>query len=120
MPDTALIGTATSCDVPEKRAENCTQSLSIVSRRVAELLMLRTISPFFTNAAGTRVCAFTLTARYGVEPLSAHHSQMARTRYGFADCSDMVARYYAPAPPGQVGLNNARACPTGGISDPTS
>src|SRR4030095_7426008 len=90
MPDTALIGTATSCDVPEKRAERRTQSLSIVRRRVAELLMLRTISPFFTNAAGTRVCAFTLTARYGVRPLSAHHSQMARTRYGLADCSDMV------------------------------
>src|SRR4029434_5924359 len=108
MPDTALIGTATSCDVPEKRAEKRTQSLSIVRRRVAELLMLRTISPFFTNAAGTRVCAFTLTARYGVRPLSAHHSQMARTRYGLADCSDMVDGYYPRRAPGQARVEKGR------------
>jgi len=63
MPDTALIGTETSCDTPEKRALNWTNSLSIVSRRVAVALMLRTISPFLTNAAGTRVRASTFTAR---------------------------------------------------------
>src|SRR6476661_8575895 len=99
MPDTALIGTATSCDAPLKRAVNCTQSLSTVSLRVAPRLMLSTISPFFTNAAGTRVCALTFTARYGVRPLSAHHSQMARIRYGLADCSDMEKAYYRGLPP---------------------
>src|SRR3954471_20834085 len=86
---TAPIGTATSCDEPLKRAVNWIHWLSIVSLRVAVALTFNTISPFFTNAAGTRVCGFTRTARYGVRPLSAHHSQMARTRYGFADCSDM-------------------------------
>src|SRR5207237_3561839 len=92
------IGTATSCEVPLKRAVNCTHSLSIVSRRVAPRLMLSTISPFFTNAAGTRVWPLTLTAIYGVNPLSAHHSQIARIRYGFADCSDMGKGYYRAAP----------------------
>ncbi len=38
------------------------------------------VSPRPGPEAGTRVCPFTLTARYGVSPLSAHHSQMARTR----------------------------------------
>jgi hypothetical protein len=52
-----------------------------VSLRVAPRLMLSTISPFLTNAAGTRVCAFT-HREVGVRPLSAHHSQMARIRYG--------------------------------------
>jgi len=42
--------------------------------------MLSTISPFFTNAIGTRVWLLTLTAMYGVSPLSAHHSQIARIR----------------------------------------
>ena len=37
--------------------------LSIVSLRVAVALTLSTISPFLTNAVGTRVSAFTLTAR---------------------------------------------------------
>ena len=67
-------------DTPLKRAVNCTRSLSMVSRRVAPELILRTISPFLTYAAGTRVSPLTLTARYGVSPLSAHHSQMARMR----------------------------------------
>src|SRR5215471_21746776 len=112
------MGTATSCETPEKRAENCTQSLSIVRRRVAELLTFSTISPFLTNAAGTRVCALTLTARYGVRPLSAHHSQMARTRYGLADCSDMVGRYYPARARGQAQRANARCEPTDGASRP--
>src|SRR6478735_786270 len=89
MPITAPMGTATSCDDPLNRAVNWIHWLSIVSLRVAVALTFSTISPFFTNAAGTRVCGLTRTARYGVRPLSAHHSQMARTRYGFADCSDM-------------------------------
>src|SRR5262249_14806836 len=79
-PETALIGTDTSCEAPLKRAVNWMRSLSMVSRRVAPALMLSTISPFFTNDGGTRVFRSTLTARYGVRPLSAHHSQMARTR----------------------------------------
>src|SRR5262245_15767119 len=74
MPATADIGTDTSCDAPEKRAEKRTPSLSIVRRRVADALMLSTISPFLTYAAGTRVASLTFTARYGVSPLSAHHS----------------------------------------------
>src|SRR5437764_11029902 len=60
--------------------------------------MLSTISPFFTNAAGTRVWPLTFTAIYGVNPLSAHHSQIARIRYGFADCSDMGKGYYRATP----------------------
>ena len=63
MPETALIGTATSCDAPLKRAVNWIHSLSMVSLRVAVVLTLSTISPFLTNAAGTRVCSLTLTAR---------------------------------------------------------
>src|ERR1700682_4274474 len=102
MPVTAIIGTATSCDAPLKRAVNCTHSLSIVSLRVAVELTLSTISPFLTKLIGTRVCAFTLTARYGESALSAHHSQMARIRYGLADCSDMGAGYYARRALGQV------------------
>src|SRR4030095_11740329 len=102
MPDTAFSGTDTSCETPLKRAAKWIHSFSMVSLRVAVVLMLRTISPFFTNEVGTRVCAFTLTARYGVRPLSAHHSQMARTRYGFAGFSGMVgADIYPPPPPGQ-------------------
>src|SRR5437667_10952532 len=69
----------------------------MVSRRVAPVLTLSTISPFLTWAAGTRVCAFTLTARYGVRPLSPHHSQMARIKYGLADCSDIAKGYYTRA-----------------------
>src|SRR5438094_10357209 len=80
IPDIVAVGTETSCDTPLKRAVNCTRSLSMVSRRVAPELILRTISPFLTYAAGTRVSPLTLTARYGVSPLSAHHSQMARMR----------------------------------------
>src|SRR6476469_5331942 len=89
MPITAPIGTATSCDDPLNLAVNWIHWLSIVSLRVAVALTFSTISPFFTNAAGTRVCGLTRTARYGVRPLSAHHSQMARTRYVVADCADM-------------------------------
>ncbi len=63
MPATALIGTETSCETPLKRAVNWIQSLSIVSRRVALALTFSTISPFFTYARGTLVCAFTRTAR---------------------------------------------------------
>src|SRR6185369_2478005 len=62
-PATADIGTETSCDVPEKRAEKRTPWLSIVRWRVADGLTLSTISPFLTYADGTRVCAFTLTLR---------------------------------------------------------
>src|SRR6476469_5657166 len=90
MPITAPIGTATSCDDPLNLAVNWIHWLSIVSLRVAVALTFSTISPFFTNAAGTRVCGLTRTARYGLRPLSAHHSQMSRTRYGLADCSDMA------------------------------
>src|SRR6478609_3243623 len=102
MPMTAPIGTATSCEDPLKRAVNWIHWLSIVSLRVAVALTFSTISPFFTNAAGTRVCGLTRTARYGVRPLSAHHSQMARTRYGLADCSDMTR-----------GILRSRATPSG-------
>src|SRR5678816_870579 len=93
MPATAVIGTATSWDTPLKRAVKLIHSLSTVSLRVAEWLMFSTISPFLMYASGTRVCALTFTARYGVRPLSAHHSQMARTRYGLADCSDIAVSY---------------------------
>ena len=65
--DTALIGTETSCETPEKRALNWIQSLSIVSRRVALALTLSTISPFLTNAVGTRVRASTLHREIGGE-----------------------------------------------------
>ena len=60
---TAAIGTETSCDDPLNRAVNWIHSLSIVSLRVAVALMLSTISPFLTNAAGTRVLSLTRTAR---------------------------------------------------------
>src|SRR5689334_4932922 len=110
MPATALIGTATSCDAPLKRAVKRIHSLSTVSLRVAVALMFRTISPFLTNAGGTRVCALTRTARYGVSPLSAHHSQMARTRYGLADCSDMAMSSYArPQGRRKAGFTTCRA-----------
>ena len=57
------MGTATSCELPLKRAVKWIHSLSMVSLRVAVDVMLSTISPFFTNAAGTRVCPLTRTAR---------------------------------------------------------
>ena len=81
MPVTALIGTETSCDTPEKRALNCTQSLSIVRRRVAVALMLSTISPFLTNAVGTRVRGVDLHREVGRE---------AVVRAPFADGADEV------------------------------
>src|SRR5262245_15146904 len=85
MPATAVIGTDTSRETPLNRAENCIKSFPILRLRVASALILRTISPLRTNSSGTRVLASTLTATYGVRPLSSHHSQMARIRYGVVD-----------------------------------
>ena len=87
IPATFPIGTLISRDTPLKRALNCTLSLSIVRLRVAPLLMLSTISLFFTYSIGTRVVASTRTLRYGVKPQSQHHSKMARRRYGLVEIS---------------------------------
>src|SRR6185295_13482285 len=87
IPPTELIGTEISRDTPANLAENCSRSLPILRLRVASGLTFSTISPFLTYSIGTLVVSSTLTAMYGVRPLSQHHSKIARIRYGVVDVS---------------------------------
>src|SRR5208283_55252 len=93
-PVTATVGIEHSRDIPLKRAANCTKSSPSVKRWVAPPLILSTISPSFTYSAGTRVWASTFTDRYGVNPLSPHHSQMARIKYGLLERSLAIWLYF--------------------------
>src|SRR5687767_15506352 len=52
--------------------------------------MFSTISPFLTNSCGTLTPASASTAIYGVRPESAHHSWIARIRYGLVETSAML------------------------------